>query len=107
MGFSALSGGRFSSRCSVSFCSDRWLAAVLRALMTCPSGLNEGDPQSRLLAAPQMRRRLDDRDLQRGPHDALEEVAAARGAVLQAEYRVHVQARCAVVADRDVAEQRQ
>ena len=54
-----------------------------------------------------MRRRLDDGDFERRPHDALQEMAAARRAVLQAEHRMHVQAGLAVVADRDVAQQAQ
>src|SRR3569833_337759 len=54
-----------------------------------------------------MRRRLDNRHLEGRPHDPLEEMAATRGAVAEAEHSMHVQARLAGVTHGDVAEERQ
>ena len=55
-----------------------------------------------------MRRALGDNDLESGGDDARQEVAAANRAVLQSNHRMKMmQARLAIVASRDVADQAQ
>src|SRR5476649_689843 len=61
----------------------------------------------RPLAAAQMRRRFDDRHLERGPHDAFQEMAAAHRPVLEPEHGMHMKARLAVVASGDVTQKTQ
>src|SRR5581483_4493290 len=59
-----------------------------------------------VLALAQMRRRLDQRQFERRPDMAFEEMAADRAAVPPAEDGVQMQGR-PLVRDRDIAEQRQ
>src|SRR5476649_985306 len=66
--------------------------------------VDEGDAEVGPLAAAQMRRRFDDRDFERGSHDALQEMDAAHRTVLEPEHGMHVKARLAVVASGDVTQ---
>jgi hypothetical protein len=71
------------------------------------SNIYQRDPQISALPATQARRRLDDRDLQRGSDVTAEKVTSPHAAVTESEHGMEVQAGLAVVSLRDVAEQTQ
>src|SRR5436305_4727065 len=72
-----------------------------------PSKFDKCDAKVFLMAPPQMSGCFNDGCFQRRMHDAIEEMTASRGTILQAENRVKMQARLAVIASRDITKQTQ
>jgi hypothetical protein len=66
--------------------------------------IDQRNAELRPLPAPQPHWGFGQHDLQRRPYDAGEEMTAARRAVGQSQHDMDMQARAAVVAERDVAD---